>query len=324
HFIFPIAREMLLLIPSIAIVLTFTVVAGKSETSTLPWEPRDCGDVYLRGDRVEGYYAIFPNASDPHEVALAYCDVNAGMVPRNTSVPKTSAKNCQDLQDTGMSESGINVIYPYADHPESPVVVLCEQSIMGGGWTVFLRRDDYDTQLNFHRSFDKYSLGFGNTGSEFWLGNEIIYELTQPSVNELYVELTSFAGVTKYALYSSFQIGPRYNIWNAGVGPVDSRPYQLSVSHYSGDAGDSMSYHNGMGFTSFDADNDLYDEGNCAAKEKCGGGWWYNRCYHTNPTGVYYDDWTKEADSVMNWGSFSNSKEALKKVQLMIRPLKQQ
>ena len=42
-----------------------------------------------------------------------------------------------------------------------------------------------------------------------------------------------------------------------------------------------------MKFTTFDADNDGWSGGNCAADYK--GGWWYNACTYTNPTGLYLE-----------------------------------
>ncbi|CAL4186768.1 unnamed protein product, partial [Meganyctiphanes norvegica] len=109
------------------------------------------------------------------------------------------------------------------------------------------------------------------------LGNSIIHELTQQHVNELYVDLTSFGGVNKYAHYEIFDVGSLTAV----------EPYRLTVSHYSGDAGDSLSYHDGMGFSTYDADRDLWS-GNCAERHK--GGWWYRRCYWSDPNGIYYDD----------------------------------
>ena len=40
---------------------------------------------------------------------------------------------------------------------------------------------------------------------------------------------------------------------------------------------DRMVYHNGMQFSTYDQDNDLGGNTNCAVKWKCNG-WWYKNC----------------------------------------------
>jgi len=35
-----------------------------------------------------------------------------------------------------------------------------------------------DGSVDFYRGWEEYKWGFGNMESEFWLGNEYIYELT--------------------------------------------------------------------------------------------------------------------------------------------------
>ncbi|CAL4172559.1 unnamed protein product, partial [Meganyctiphanes norvegica] len=311
---FPFTTRMLVCrVPCIALailgVVLATAVTADSVLEMHHLGSRDCRDVFLAGDQFEGYYAVYNKS----EVDLVYCGLSDGMLPRNSSLPRSNPTNCQDLKDGGMGESGINIIYPWTEHPETPVIAYCEQGVMGGGWTVFQRRDDYPTQLDFYRTFDEYSLGFGSPGAEFWLGNDILHELTKTSVSELYVELTSFAGVTKYAMYNSFYVGPRGNTKNY------VRPYQLSVSHFSGNAGDSLTLHNGMGFTTFDSDHDL-SPGNCAVYER--GAWWYNKCYYSNLNGFYYDSAIVNTTSA-NWGSFSDSYESLQTITMMTRPLEQ-
>ncbi|CAL4184155.1 unnamed protein product, partial [Meganyctiphanes norvegica] len=274
--------------------------------------PRNCAEVYQAGERYEGYYAIFPNTIKPDEVDLVYCGVVDGMAAFNSSAPKENAKNCKDLKDGGMSEDGINIIYPYVAHPDTPVIVYCDQTIMGGGWTVFQRRDDYSTQVDFYRNFDEYALGFGSPGAEFWLGNEIIHELTQQGVNELYVDLTSFAGLNKYAHYDIFNIGPR-------SGDYDGN-FQLTIGHYSGTAGDSLKRHNGIAFTTYDVDNDNWSADNCASNNRHGA-WWYDSCADSNLNGRYFDTAIEDGTAVL-WYSFSES--SLMSTKMMTRPLQQQ
>ena len=59
--------------------------------------------------------------------------------------------------------------------------------------------------------------------------------------------------------------------------------YRLRVAHYSGNAGDSMSYQNEMMFTTYDRDNDQY-HGNCAQYHA--GGFWYKDCYRAGMTAM--------------------------------------
>ena len=55
-----------------------------------------------------------------------------------------------------------------------------------------------------------------------------------------------------YAKYCKFNIGD------------EQAKYRLEVGSYSGTAGDSLSYHKKMAFTTKDRDNDIDDSRNCA------------------------------------------------------------
>lgn len=108
-------------------------------------------------------------------------------------------------------------------------------------------------------------MGFGNIDGEFWIGLDKLHDLTFSRPHELLVELEDFDGESRKARYTNFAVGD------------EKESYALVVlGKYSGDAGDSMSYHAGQKFTTFDKDNDFWNEGNCAKAHH--GAWWYNAC----------------------------------------------
>ena len=62
----------------------------------------------------------------------------------------------------------------------------------------------------------------------------------------------------------------------------ESDNYRVHVSSYSGSAGDSFSFTNGMQFSTKDRDHDIYN-GQCAVSYH--GAWWYKNCYTSNLNG---------------------------------------
>ncbi|XP_062604960.1 ficolin-1-like [Saccostrea cucullata] len=175
-----------------------------------------------------------------------------------------------------------------------------DMTIDKGRWTTIQKRDDGD--LDFYRTWNEYKEGFGNASKNYWLGNDAIHALTKDKDQELRVDLQSFNEEQAYAVYSTFYIGDE-----------DSK-YRLTVSGYSGTAGDSLDRHNERKFTTKDQDNDRRG-GNCAVDRH--GAWWYDDCYDSNLNGEYgqsgvsgwiYPVWRK-------W----REKEALKQTQMMIR-----
>ncbi|XP_058123388.1 ficolin-1-like [Anopheles ziemanni] len=136
-------------------------------------------------------------------------------------------------------------------------------SHFGGGWTMFQRR--IDRSVDFHRNWTMYKHGFGNINGEHWLGLEKLHIMTSSGRHELLVLLEDFEGNSAYALYDEFKIAS------------EEEKYKLTVGKYSGTAGDSLTYHNGMKFSTFDKDNDGYGSTHCA--EAYEGGWWYRKCF---------------------------------------------
>lgn len=192
-------------------------------------------------------------------------------------------------------------------------VVQCEMDADNGGWIVIQAR--YSGRTDFARSWSEYKQGFGNIAGEYWLGLDKIYELTSARLHELRIEMEDFKEMKKFAHYDLFSIAS------------EEHGYALRVlGQYDGDAGDSLSYHAGMKFSTFDVDNDRWDSGSCARSHF--GGWWYNACDESNLNGKYFtedqekaEEFLKSQNEAIRWKTFKDMPHSLRNVRMMIRPI---
>ncbi|XP_031551626.1 ficolin-2-like, partial [Actinia tenebrosa] len=171
----------------------------------------------------------------------------------------------------------------------------------GGGWTVFQRRKD--GSVDFYLGWQHYKTGFGNPIGEFWLGNDYIHRLTARTPSTLRVDLEDWSAVKYFAKYGSFSVGSA------------SDKYRLKVGSYSGDAGDSLTYHNNMFFTTKDQHNDEYYE-NCASLYT--GAWWYNSCFYSNLNGKYLGNTIDGKGTV--WSHAKDNYYSFKRSEMKVRP----
>lgn len=193
-----------------------------------------------------------------------------------------TAQNCRELIDQGQTLTGWYTIHPSGG---APLTVLCDMESDGGGWTVFQRR--VDGSVDFYRGWDDYKKGFGHQSSEFWLGNDNIHRLTSSGKFQLRVDLTDFSGVHTSATYNDFSISD------------EAHNYTLSaVNFMGGSAGDSLTYHKDIHFSTKDRDNDKASH-NCAVSHR--GGWWYNACHYANLNGLYLRGNHSSYANGVNW-----------------------
>ncbi|XP_037932253.1 ryncolin-1-like, partial [Teleopsis dalmanni] len=179
----------------------------------------------------------------------------------------------------------------------------------GTAWTVIQRRQEGGIDFSNIRDWKTYQKGFGNLNGGFFIGLEKLNAITESELHELWFDMEDFEGEKRYAKYDSFAIGD------------ESTYYDIKIlGNYSGDAGDSFTYHEGMKFTTGDVDNDLLER-NCADLFK--GCWWYRDCHVSNLNGVYlggkYEE-SKYATGVV-WTSWRGVYYSLKNVVMAIRPV---
>ena len=210
-------------------------------------------------------------------------------------------RDCKDILTQGETTNEVYTIQP-DDQPAFRA--YCDLVTDGGGWTVFQRR--MDGSVDFYRNWTDYRQGFGNLSGEFWLGLDKIHRLTS-SATELRVDMQDFEGNSAYAQYTRFSVGD------------SSSKYILSVSGYSGTAGDSLAYQNGQRFTTRDQDNDGMSY-NCA--QRYTGAWWYKWCHASNLNGLYLGGrHTSYADGV-HWNTWMGFYYSLKFSEMKLRQSK--
>jgi len=120
----------------------------------------------------------------------------------------------------------------------------------------------------FNRSWEEFKVGFNDSRGNYWLGNELLHQLTVKNPYKLRFDLEARNGSWYYAEYSTFVV------------LSEALGYKIVVAGYSGNAVDAFSYTNNMMFTTYDRDNDLWTnsryKNNCAVRN--GGGFWYQGC----------------------------------------------
>ncbi|KAI8747843.1 BgiBFREP21.3 [Biomphalaria glabrata] len=211
----------------------------------------------------------------------------------------------QELQKTLIPESCRGII-----HKKERVVVtlasglkvMCDTKTDGGGWIIFQRR--INGKVDFYRGWKEYRDGFGDYNiGEFYLGNENIFNLTSTGQYDLRIDL-EFNNKKYFAKYEKFKV------------LSETEKYKLKIGNYSGNAGNSLSGHNNMFFSTFDRDNDILGDLNCA--EDRSGAWWYGNCHRSNLNGL----WGRTSSKGMNWAELTDWSKSVSFSEMKIRERK--
>uniref|UniRef100_A0A667IAY0 Tenascin n=1 Tax=Lynx canadensis TaxID=61383 RepID=A0A667IAY0_LYNCA len=207
-------------------------------------------------------------------------------------------RDCSQAMLNGDTTSGLYTIYLNGDKAQA-LEVFCDMTSDGGGWIVFLRRKN--GREDFYRNWKAYAAGFGDRREEFWLGLDNLHKITAQGQYELRVDLRDH-GKTAYAVYDRFS-----------VGDAKTR-YKLKVEGYSGTAGDSLAYHNGRSFSTYDKDTDSAIT-NCALSYK--GAFWYKNCHRVNLMGRYGDNNHSQG---VNWFHWKGHEYSIQFAEMKLRP----
>ncbi|XP_033951181.1 tenascin-like isoform X3 [Pseudochaenichthys georgianus] len=208
------------------------------------------------------------------------------------------AKDCAEIFLNGETTSGLYTISVGGEESQ-PIQVYCDMTTDGGGWMVFLRRQNGN--LEFFRNWKNYTAGFGNRSDEFWLGLSNLHKITNSGHYDLRVDMRD-EGESAYAQYDKFTIAePRTR-------------YKVYMGAYSGTAGDSMTYHQGRPFSTYDNDNDIAVT-NCALSYK--GAFWYKNCHRVNLMGKYGD---LSHSKGINWFHWKGHEHSIEFAEMKIRP----
>ncbi|EDW76261.2 uncharacterized protein Dwil_GK15364 [Drosophila willistoni] len=200
---------------------------------------------------------------------------------------------------------GVEGIFEITVPDLDPFPVLCDAQIAGAGYTVIASRSN--VELNFFRNWTEYKRGFGDFSGDFFIGLDKLHAITKSQNYELYVHLEDFEGNTRFARYDEFYI------------ENENESYKMSkLGTYTGDAGDSLSYHKDNKFSTYDNDNDTWKDDNCALKRI--GAWWYEDCTDSNLFGSYYFKESASLASGIVWYGWRGSRYSYKTMKMMMRP----
>ncbi|XP_030291535.1 tenascin-like isoform X4 [Sparus aurata] len=295
-----------------------TAVNIQTDSATLTWKPPQAA--------VTGYQLTFSSVDGViREVVLSPTASSYSMAPLTGSTEYTvrlqaiagvqrsrfvstvfttigqlyrRPRDCAQILLNGETTSGLYTIYVGGEESQ-PIQVYCDMTTDGGGWMVLLRRQN--GKLEFYRNWKNYTAGFGNMNDEFWLGLSNLHKITNSGHYELRVDLRD-KGESAYAQYDKFTIAePRTR-------------YKLYIGAYSGTAGDSMTYHQGRPFSTYDNDNDIAVT-NCALSYK--GAFWYKNCHRVNLMGKYGD--TSHSKGI-NWFHWKGHEHSIEFAEMKIRP----
>uniref|UniRef100_A0A8C2AYI4 Tenascin C n=1 Tax=Cyprinus carpio TaxID=7962 RepID=A0A8C2AYI4_CYPCA len=251
----------------------------QTESAMLTWKPP-------RAD-ISGYILSFESADGiVKEVVLSptyTVRLQAIAGPKRSRIISTVFstigvlyKHPKDCSQTLLNGETTSGLYTvYLRGDESqPLQVYCDMTTDGGGWIVFVRRQS--GKVEFFRNWKNYTAGFGDLNDEFWLGLSNLHKITSSG--------------------------------------LESSVYEFVINLECSFKGDSMTYHHGRPFSTYDNDHDIAVT-NCALSYK--GAFWYKNCHRVNIMGRYGDNSHSKG---VNWFHWKGHEHSIEFAEMKIRP----
>ncbi len=229
--------------------------------------------------------------------------------------------------------------------------VLCENQ-----WLIIQQRiNGFET--NFNRSWVEYVTGFGSLRTDFWVGLELIAQVTQRRPHKLHIELTDWSDQIFIAQYERFEIGNEDDFYrlslsseytgNASRDQIDDAYFGMLAqngAYFSTYDNNKKAKYNSSSFQSPRVKSPLVSASNskltyqqqqqqiqqqqqlknCALKS--GGGWWFNNfsnCLPVNLNGMYVNGASAPSTRGIKWQAIrvQDRNYALKKSRMKIKPV---
>uniref|UniRef100_A0A8C2TU40 Angiopoietin like 3 n=1 Tax=Coturnix japonica TaxID=93934 RepID=A0A8C2TU40_COTJA len=181
--------------------------------------------------------------------------------------------------------------------------LYCQSST---SWTVIQNR--VDGSLDFNRTWDAYTNGFGDLNEEFWLGLNKTYSITKQGDYILRIELQDWKDNKRYIEYAFTLGGPETD-------------YVLQLSRISGSIPNALPEQTELRFSTADRDMAIINDLDCPQNYL--GGWWHSECEETNLNGKYVEPRSKgrlDRRKGLYWKPRNGRYYLLKSTKIMIHP----
>ena len=209
---------------------------------------------------------------------------------------------CREWREMGYTEDGVYYIFHNRRKARAKCVMHTQKP-----WTIIHKRSDGST--NFNNLWEDYKKGFGDPNGEYWLGNEMIHQLTKDREVFIMFKLWAFDEY-KEIRFKGFSIEDEANKYRLRTGERNFGSPALT--------NDWLDL-NGTYFTTPDKDHDTWAGGNCALNNKSA--WWFKNCGPIDLNNVYSHTATIDHKKGIYWKGFRNTTESMKKVIIYKRPV---